>query len=298
MRFAIAAVDRYLGVFEAFVQAGWQPLKLFTVPVANAIDNHVAVSRYAARHDAAVQTTVVAEADLRDLGARGCDALIVACYPRLIRGWEPSIAHAVNFHCSPLPEGRGPYPVHRAILEGRRDWAVTCHRLSSRFDCGDILAAESFPLRDDECHESLDIKVQFVAKRLATRVAGDFATLWRNATPQAGGSYWPLSPVAERVIDFHQPVETILRHIRAFGATQSLAHVGPVWLGVTRAVGWRRTHDHPPGHVVHAHARSIVVAVPDGFVALLDIGQAEPALLAALAEGGMIPERTKAAAAI
>ena len=31
-RFAITATDRYLGVFKAFVEAGWAPVKLFTAP--------------------------------------------------------------------------------------------------------------------------------------------------------------------------------------------------------------------------------------------------------------------------
>ena len=51
---------------------------------------------------------------------------------------------AVNFHASPLPNARGPYPAFRAILEGRRSWGVTCHRLEHGFDAGDILAAEVF----------------------------------------------------------------------------------------------------------------------------------------------------------
>jgi hypothetical protein len=38
----------------------------------------------------------------------------------------------------PLPEGRGagPYPLTRAILEARDFWAITCHKLSEKFDEG------------------------------------------------------------------------------------------------------------------------------------------------------------------
>ena len=47
MRFAIATADSYLGVFEAFVHVGWKPLKLFSMPIANFIDNHIAVVAFA-----------------------------------------------------------------------------------------------------------------------------------------------------------------------------------------------------------------------------------------------------------
>ena len=178
MRFAIAAIDRYLGVFDAFVRAGWTPLKLFTVPIANAVDNYQAVTAFAEQHHASVQLSQITDLDILGLREQECDALIVACYPWRIVDWQPSLKYAVNFHASPLPDGRGPYPIHRAILEKRNSWAVTCHRLTSEIDKGDILAAESFPLQSDECHESLDLKIQMNAKRLAGKVARQFIELW------------------------------------------------------------------------------------------------------------------------
>jgi len=32
MRFAITVSDRYLGVFDALLKAGWEPIRLFTSP--------------------------------------------------------------------------------------------------------------------------------------------------------------------------------------------------------------------------------------------------------------------------
>jgi methionyl-tRNA formyltransferase len=275
MHFAITAVDRYLGVFDAFVSAGWKPLKLFTVPSKSDFDNQQAVIACAEQQGAAIQLSRMTARDLAELGEQGCEALIVASYNWKICDWRPFLKYAVNFHASPLPDGRGPYPVMRAILENRRSWGVTCHRLSPDIDEGDILDAQEFPLQPDECHNSLDLKIQMAAKQLATRVAGQFIELWRQARPQEGGTYWKKSELTEHIIDFQKPVEGIMRHIRAFGDSGSLARIGKTWFTVRRAVGWSERHDHAPGDVAHVFNRSIVVAAADGYVAFLE-GEATP----------------------
>ena len=288
MRFAITAVDRYLGVFDAFVAAGWTPLKLFTVPARSDQGNQQAVVAYAERNGAAIQLSRMTARDLAELRDRGCEALIVASYDWKVCDWRPYLKYAVNFHASPLPDGRGPYPVVRAILEDRAVWGVTCHQLSPEIDRGDMLAREEFPLQADECHESLDLKIQMAARRLASRVAGRFAQLWEQAEPQRGGGYWRKHAVAEHVIDFRNPTESVLRHVRAFGVNGSLACVDGVWFVVKRAVGWAEQHGHPPGRAVHVFNRSIVVAAGDGYVGLLDSERAPPGVVA---EIGAAPGR-------
>lgn len=270
MNFAITATDRFLGVFDAFISAGWKPLKLFTVPMVHALSNQQAVIGYAQNHNAAIQLSRMTERDLAELRYQGCEALIVASYDWKIPDWSPYIQYAVNFHSSPLPAGRGPYPVSRAILENWDHWGVTCHKITDKIDQGEILASDQFPLQADECHESLDLKIQMSAKRLASRVAHDFAGLWEQAKPQQIGSYWQKTALPERVIDFTKPVEQIMRHIRAFGSTESLAFVNNTWFIVKRAVGWTEQHQHQPGQIVHVFNRHIVVAVADGYIGLLD----------------------------
>ena len=136
MRFAITATDEFLGVFEAFVRAGWQPLKLFSGTAPGEADLQHSAIAFAERHHAAIQLSRMTEDDLRGLRDQKCDALIVASYKWKIPDWEPYLKYAVNFHPSPLPEGRGPRPAIQAILEKRNVWAVTCHRVTRRFDEG------------------------------------------------------------------------------------------------------------------------------------------------------------------
>jgi len=285
MRFAITATDRYLGVFNAFVQAGWEPLKLFTVPFRCDLGNQQAAIAYAEQHRAAIQLSRMTASDLAELRGQGCEVLIVASYDWKICDWQPFLKYAVNFHASPLPEGRGPYPAVRAILENRESWGISCHRLTQDIDRGDVLAAEEFPLQPYECHESLDLKIQMAAKRLATRVAGQFVELWEQAKPQDEGSYWKKFQSEESVIDFQKPIESIMRQIRAFGSIGSLAQMGGTWIVVKRAVAWTEQHNHIPGHVVHVFNRSAVVAASDGYIGVLESDIAMPHVVAELQAG-------------
>ena len=56
MRFAIATIDRYIGIFDTFCQAGWRAQKLFTVPIRDPeFGNQRAAIALAEQQSAAIQ---------------------------------------------------------------------------------------------------------------------------------------------------------------------------------------------------------------------------------------------------
>jgi methionyl-tRNA formyltransferase len=270
MRFAITATDRYLGVFETLVRAGWQPLRLFTTPVDDRLFHNRATIDYAQNLRIPIQLSPLTTGDFAELAAQDCQVLVVASYNQKIGDWAPYLPYAVNFHPSPLPLGRGPYPLIKAVRDRHTSWGVSCHKLSQDFDAGDILACERFPLSAAECHDSLDLKVQMAAKRLASRVADNFEAFWDAAQPQVGGSYWKFWTEDEKTIDFGQGVDTILLQSRSFGAHETYVNLKGFRLRVKRALGWTEAHAYAPGTPVHAYNNVVVVAVCDGFVALTD----------------------------
>ena len=271
MRFAIVTIDRYMGIFQAFMDAGWQPIKLFTGASKNEFDTQQQVIAEAERRSLDIQLSRITENDIMALRAQGCDALVVAGYSWKIPDTRQILPYAVNFHPSPLPIGRGPYPMPQVILEDRDNWAISCHKLVPELDAGDILSSESFPLSDGECHESLDLKIQIAGTRLAKKIADNFHTYWDQAIPQNNATYWKKASEDDRLIDFAQPIDLVLRHIRAYGMTESFAKFGESILVVKRAIGWQEHHSFPPGQIVHLNQRKLVVAVQDGFVGFLDI---------------------------
>jgi methionyl-tRNA formyltransferase len=269
IKFAIATNDAYQCVLETFLKAGWQLEKLFVSPGNWMYENKQVIAR-ALELGAAIEHSPISSRDLADLGHSGCTVLIVASYQWKIPEWSADIKYAVNFHPSPLPEGRGPYPLVRAILEERSSWAVTCHKINEKFDQGDILDVETFPIDPDECHDSLRLKVAMAASRLAERVALEFEPLWQAAVPQGIGSYWPRWTEQDHAIDFNQPVAIIMRQIRAFGDLECMATINGATIFIHRAKGWIEPHSAHPGAVTHASNLEMVVAAADGFIAITE----------------------------
>lgn len=115
---------------------------------------------------------------------------------------------------------------------------------------------------------------------LATRVAANFEALWRTARAQGEGSFWTLFTAADRTLDFNQPVERIMRTVRAFGEHECIAQVADAQIYVRRAVAWPATHTLVPGTVAHNSAMRLVVAASDGYVGLLEWSLIAPDALA------------------
>ncbi len=271
MKFAFAGIDFLGGVFEGLLDAGWTPVKLFTRPCDGVYDHNEVVVARARSLRLPIQLSRIRERDIEALQAEhGRDwALVVAGYPWLIKGWKGRAAYGLNFHPSPLPTGRGPYPLFRAVLDRYETWGVTAHVLADGFDTGDILAQEIFALSPRESHETLLAKCQMAARRLAAGPLGrDLPNRWRRSEPQGDGSYWPRATDADRTLDFRQDVETVLRRVRAFGTVETIARLGDARVYVAEAQGWQERHAQTPGAVVHRHRRHVVVAALDGYVQL------------------------------
>jgi methionyl-tRNA formyltransferase len=269
MRFAFAGIDFLGDVFLTLVDRGWTPVKLFSRPCDGVYDHNDVVVRQARSLKIPIQLSRIRIEDLEEIGRLGCEALVVAGYPWLVKGWEPHLRYGLNIHPSPLPVARGPYPLFRAILDGLPGWGISAHKLAPSFDTGDILAQDVFPTAPDENHDTLLVKCQLGAKRIAAAVAADLPALWGAATPQAGGSYWARATEGDRTLDFGQPVEAIMRKVRAFGSIECLVPLGVGKVFVRQAQGWTEAHQHRPGTVVHQYRRTVVVAARDGYISIL-----------------------------
>jgi len=117
------------------------------------------------------------------------------------------------------------------------------------------------------------------SQRLATHVAAHFVNLWNGARPQLGGSYWPRLTEEQRTIDFARPVAAILRLVRAYGLHECRATINGTSIFVRRAVGWTEMHAYAPGTLVHVQNRRLVIAVPDGFIGLVEWSSIEATAL-------------------
>ncbi len=129
---------------------------------------------------------------------RRLDFLLVACFPVRL---PPAVCEipakdALNLHPSLLPKYRGPAPLFWQLRAAERNTGVTLHRLSQRFDSGDIVAQarESWPngLRAREIDERLALR----GTRLFLETTANYARNDVVPKPQdnSASSYFP-SPV-------------------------------------------------------------------------------------------------------
>ena len=122
----------------------------------------------------------------------------------------------LNFHPAPLPDLRGLGGINVAILEGMREWGVSCHFVEPEFDTGDLVEVERFPLDPDTAPAfSLDLESQERLFELFKRVleralAGEELA----RTPQGEGRYVDRDEfeALRRV----QPGDDVDRKLRAF----------------------------------------------------------------------------------
>lgn len=206
---------------------------------------------------------------LADLADNGCELLISAAYPYKIPNTENFGIKAVNVHPSPLPIGRGRWPLPWIILKNFASSAVTLHRINDQFDAGDILLQKSFPIDADENLESLNAKVQLIAQKMLQEHLTDLPVLWENAQPQLGaGEYWPLPDRNTRTLDWSSTASTLSRQARAFGKMGCLAWLHKAWHIVYDIKCWIEPHTHTPGDVVHLTNTETIVSCADGFVCL------------------------------
>ena len=141
MRFAYAGIDMMSTVFATLLKAGWTPVKLFTRPMQQSARQQYAcggTGRQGRRFPPSCHRSATRISPILGRMARNVSSL-----PDIrgkVLGWEPHLPYALNFHPSPpCRRGGGPYPLMRALMEDRAEWGVTAHKLSPRFDAGDII---------------------------------------------------------------------------------------------------------------------------------------------------------------
>jgi methionyl-tRNA formyltransferase len=161
---------------------------------------------------------LVSEAELYAAPPDRVDLVVSFLYPRLIR--EPLLSlgriGCLNFHPAPLPDFRGLGGYNVALLEGIREWGVSCHFVDEHFDTGDLVEVERFPI-DPDAHTafSLDLEsgrrlVALFGRVLDRAMAGE--QLPRE--PQGDGRY--VSREEFEALRVVRPGDDLERKLRAF----------------------------------------------------------------------------------
>jgi methionyl-tRNA formyltransferase len=180
-----------------------------------------ALTRDAQRVDLVAEThglPLVSESELYASPPEGVDLVLSFLFWKRIR--EPLISlgriGCLNFHPAPLPDFRGLGGINVAILEGCEEWGVSCHFVDERFDSGDLVEVERFPIDGPaETAFSLDLKSQERLLGLFERVIGR-ALSGRELprVPQGEGRY--VTREEFEALRAVRPGDDLERKVRAF----------------------------------------------------------------------------------
>ena len=232
MKVAYFGYDLLKDCLRQVEKSGCEIVKIFTFETDNVYDHNTEIEAFAAQKNLPFQTLRPRRQDIENLKALKCDLLVSAGYAFKI---PADIIPGINIHPTLLPEGRGPWPMPHIIQKGLKRSGVSIHKISGRFDRGDLLLQEAFTVDAQETLPSLTKKIQTAASNLLFNCLTNFESLWKNAYAQEGGSYWPEPSDEDRTFTPDTNLEMIERMIRAFTGYGCYLRLGNTTIKIIKA---------------------------------------------------------------
>jgi methionyl-tRNA formyltransferase len=123
----------------------------------------------------------------------------------------------INLHFSLLPAYRGAAPVQRALLDGVEATGVCTFQIDEGMDTGPLLVCREVVVLDGEDAGSLTNRLAEIGADLVIETLDGLQAGTLRPRPQPpGGSLAPKVDPAEARLDFKEPVERVVRAVRAF----------------------------------------------------------------------------------
>ncbi len=267
MKIVYCGFDLFKDCLDSLIEAGHIIMAVYSFPTDNKHDFHELVARTASANGIKFTVGPLQKSELEKFADDGCDIILSAGYAYKIPACD-RIPYRMNIHPSPLPYGRGAWPLACAIRKGVDEWAVTIHELSEGWDEGAIINQRKLAVAKDEKLESLSVKCQMLARTLLKEVMDDLDGFWKNRKPQGEGVYWRMPTLAERTIDWAWTIDEIDRHVRAYGKHGSPALLDGKNIFVKDVAVWKHDHGNKVGEVVWRANNEVVVAALDGLICI------------------------------
>ncbi len=207
------------------------------------------------------------------------DLFVVAFYGEIIKKNILSIPAkgCINVHPSLLPKYRGATPIHQALLHGDPVTGVCIIEMTEAMDAGDILGQEEIRIELSDNHETLELKLIEVAKKLLKHVVKDISKNIYYKIPQdpAQVVMAPKMPPEREKIDWYTSSKDIFNTVRAFAprpGAWSLIKIGEESkrLKILKARPAPELHGLP-GAILSQKKDQLIVACSKGALELLEV---------------------------
>ena len=214
IKIAYLGIDFLSPVLVQLLKEDCQILQIFTCPTDNVTEFNISIIETAKARKIPYTQEKITKNDLKRLKEEGCELLVCAGYYYRIPVTDAFCM--VNFHPSPLPIGRGAWPMPVIILNQMPVGGITAHKIEKTLDTGDILLQETFSIDKKETLETYMEKVYKFLPDMVHRLVHEFRTLWNQAKPQGDGTYWSCPTEKDWTITPDMDVEQADRILRAF----------------------------------------------------------------------------------
>ncbi len=271
MKLVFFGYDFMLPSIQRLIVEEQELIGIFSFPCDNIFNFNTECQALAGRLNIPFIQSPASQTHIHNFEEQGCDLFISAGYPHKIP--LPKSARALNIHPTYLPKGRGMMPIPRLIIDDVKDAAgFTAHKMTDKFDAGDILLQHKFDLSPSETVETYTAKIALHAPDMVSDLVANLDKYWDSARPQnqEDASWLSMPTDYDRLMDFNATVNEIDAAGRAFGGFGSLADFdGQLWV-VYAYDFWQEKHNLPAGTIAARLSREIVIAAQDGFVVLKD----------------------------
>jgi methionyl-tRNA formyltransferase len=271
MKFVYFGYDFMLPSVQRLIADGHQLVGIFSFEVDNIFNFNTGIQSLAQKYGVPFILSKPEDHHLKEFISQGCEVFFSAGYPYKIPPVDESAALAVNIHPTYLPHARGLMPIPRIILQNATNAAgFTAHKMTQKFDGGDILLQKKFPLLPQETVETYTAKIAMRAPDMVSELFAEIKTLWRNARAQnekAASHYKPPTD-QDRLLDWDKKAEELDRIARAFGRFGSIAQTEHGTFVAYDITCWKEPHAYKTGAIVATSSRDITLACRDGFVCL------------------------------
>jgi methionyl-tRNA formyltransferase len=265
MKIAYCGYDFFKDCLKQLIDDGHEILEIFSFPTDNKYDFNDFIFSFANSIKAPIRLSGITQEDVERLSKAGCEMILSAAYPYKIP-LSDKIPYFINLHPSPLPNGKGAWPLPYAILSNQKQWGITFHELSENWDAGDIILQKHFDLQSDETLESLSVKCQLSAKDAITDFIESIESLFKNKKTQTTGSYIKMPSRADKTINWDSSVGQIERTVRAFSKFEARAVVEGKTIYIQDVTVWETVHQHLPGTLIMKTNKELVIAAKNGIV--------------------------------
>lgn len=200
--------------------------------------------------------------------------------------WQMPELGTFNLHASLLPQYRGAAPINFAIINGETETGLTTFFLNEEIDKGAVIMREKVSIRPDETAGELHDELMVLGNKIVVETIQKIENNDVQALPQETLSEnQPLKPAPKITkefcnIDWSQDCQTVYNHIRGLSPypaahTQLVSESGEVIdLKVYNSEIEACTPDVAVSNVVTDNKKYLKIALPDGFIHLIQVQQA------------------------